>query len=79
MRIATAKTRLAAVLEAAGYTLELLLRIGLLSGAAIAAVLGQLVLAGVLCLIAFGVFLRFKRRRISERKPELVGSESNIR
>ena len=34
-----------------------------LSGAAIAAVLGQFVLAGIAVLLALGVFLRFKRLR----------------
>ena len=36
---------------------------GLISGAAVVAAFGNFVLAGVLLLLAFGVFLRFKRLR----------------
>lgn len=42
---------------------ELAVRIGLISGAAFVALIGQFVLAGILLLIAFGVFLRFKRKK----------------
>ena len=41
---------------------ELAVRIGLISGAAFSAPLGQLFLAAVLLALAAGIFLRFKRR-----------------
>lgn len=37
--------------------------LGSVSAAAVVAFLGKVVFAGVLLLIAFGVFLRFKRRK----------------
>ncbi|OUM00837.1 hypothetical protein [Variovorax sp. JS1663] len=37
---------------------------GLFSGAALAAIVGQVVLGGVLVVLALGVFLRLKRRRV---------------
>ncbi len=42
---------------------ELLVAIGLVSASAVIAFLGKVVFAGVLLLIAFGIFLRFKRRK----------------
>lgn len=38
--------------------------LGLLSGAALAAIVGQFVLVGVLGGLIIGIFLRFKRRRV---------------
>jgi hypothetical protein len=46
---------------------ELLAAIGLVSASAVIAFLGKVVFAGVLLLIAFGVFLRFKRRKTLKR------------
>lgn len=37
---------------------------GLLSGAALAAIIGQFVLGAVLVVLTIGIFLRFKRRRV---------------
>ncbi len=41
---------------------ELAVRVGLISGAAFSAALGQLLLAVALLALAAGIFLRFKRR-----------------
>ncbi|WP_369631839.1 MULTISPECIES: hypothetical protein [unclassified Variovorax] len=41
-----------------------ILGLGLLSGAALAAIIGQVVLGAVLIVLAVGIFLRFKRRRV---------------
>ena len=51
------------IAEGVGYVIEALAYAGLISGAAIAATLGQFVLAGIAVLLALGVFLRFKRLR----------------
>ena len=51
------------IAEGVGFVIEALAYAGLISGAAIAAVLGQFVLAGIAVLLALGVFLRFKRLR----------------
>lgn len=61
------KTRVADLLELAGRLPEGLVGIGAISGAAIAAAVGQFVLALVLAAVALGMFLRFKRGRL--RKP----------
>ena len=42
--------------------------IGAGSGAVIVAALGNFLLSGILLLIAFGVFLRFKRRKTNKLK-----------
>ena len=42
--------------------IELTVRMGLISGAAFSAFLGQVLLAAALLVLAAGVFLRFKRR-----------------
>jgi hypothetical protein len=42
--------------------------VGFGSGAAVAAAVGQFVLAVVLGLVAFGVFLRFKRGRLRRKQ-----------
>ena len=51
------------IAEGVGFFIEALAYAGLMSGAAIAAALGQFVLAGIAVLLALGVFLRFKRLR----------------
>ncbi len=58
------KLPVAAALEGAGYLLEAAARICLVSGAAIAAFIGQFVLAGVLGVIALGMFIRLWRGRV---------------
>jgi hypothetical protein len=52
--------------EGAGYALEAAVRFGLISGAAVAAFLGQFVLALVLAVVAVGMFLRLWRGRVSK-------------
>ena len=51
------------IAEGVGFVIEALAYAGMISGAAIAAALGQFVLAGIAVLLALGVFLRFKRLR----------------
>ena len=51
------------IAEGVGFFIEALAYVGLISGAAMAAALGQKVLAGIAVLLALGVFLRFKRLR----------------
>lgn len=51
-------------LDAALQLLEALIGFGLVSGAAVAAALGQFILGGILAALAIGVFLRFKRGRL---------------
>lgn len=51
------------VFEGVGGLFGLLVRVGLVSGTAVAAVLGQFVLAILLGAVALGVFLRFWRHR----------------
>ncbi len=66
------KKRAADLLELAGFVLQGLVGVGAISGAAIAAAVGQFVLALVLAAVALGVFLRFKRGRL--RKPSATSS-----
>lgn len=58
------KLSFATALEGAGYALEALVRVGLVSSSAIAALLGQFVLAAVLGIVAVGMFLRLWRGRV---------------
>lgn len=58
------KLPLATALEGAGYLLEAAVRVGLVSGAAVAAFIGQFVLAAVLGVIALGMFIRLWRGRV---------------
>lgn len=51
-------------LEGTGYALEAAVRFGLMSGAAVAAFFGQVVLAVVLAAIAAGMFLRLWRGKV---------------
>lgn len=45
---------------------ELAVRLGLISGAAVSAALGQVLLAFILLALALGIFLRFKRRKATK-------------
>ena len=45
---------------------ELAVRLGFISGAAVSAALGQVLLAVILMAVALGVFLRFKRRKATK-------------
>ncbi len=58
------KPRHIAPLEGLLNLVEVAVRLGLPSAAAIAIVLGQFMLAAVLALLAAGMFLRFKRGRL---------------
>lgn len=49
--------------DAVMHFLEGAVGLGLISGAALAALIGQLMLSAILALLAIGVFLRFKRGR----------------
>ncbi len=60
------KFSLARVFEGTGYLLEAAVRLGLVSGATVAALLGQVVLAVVLAVLAVGMFLRLWRGRASK-------------
>jgi len=53
-------------LQGTGYLLEAAVRFGLLSAAAVAAVLGQFLLAAVLGAVAVGMFVRLWRGRVSK-------------
>lgn len=57
-----------AKIDAVLHFLEAAVGFGFISGAALAAAVGQLVLAGLLALLAFGVFLRLKRGRVPKGK-----------
>jgi hypothetical protein len=48
--------------------LQLAITVGLVTFAGLMAVIGQFVLTGILLLIAFGIFLRFKRRKTNKSK-----------
>jgi hypothetical protein len=48
--------------------LQLAITVGLVTFAGVMAVIGQFVLTGILLLIAFGIFLRFKRRKTNKSK-----------
>jgi hypothetical protein len=48
--------------------LQLAITVGLVTFAGVMAVIGQFVLTGILLLIAFGIFLRFKRRKMNKSK-----------
>jgi hypothetical protein len=62
------KSRFWRIYEGAALILEMALRYGLISGAAVAAALGQLVLAGIIGVLAAGVWIRFKRGRVGEKR-----------
>jgi hypothetical protein len=54
------------LLEGSAYLLEAAVRLGLVSGAAVAAFLGHAVLALVLAALALGMFVRFWRGKVRE-------------
>jgi len=54
--------------DAAMHLVHCAVGFGLISGAALAAFIGQLVLAGMLAVLAGGMFLRFKRGRLRKGK-----------
>ena len=60
-----AGARFTAVVESIAEGLDMAIRFGLISGSAIAAALGQFLLGGILAVLAIGMFLRFKRGRVS--------------
>ena len=55
--------------EGTGYVFALLVRVGLVSSAAIAAVLGQFALAGALVVLVVGISLRLWRLRRGRAEP----------
>jgi len=57
-------------IEASGQLMEALVRFGVLSSSAVAAALGQFLLAGGLAIIALGLFLRLWRGRLNEAKNQ---------
>jgi hypothetical protein len=65
-RMSERKFSVGRALEGAGYALEAAVRFGLVSGAAVAAFFGQVVLAVVLAAIAVGMFLRLWRGKVSK-------------
>lgn len=69
----TLKDRFLDRVELGACVLEGLIRVGLVSGAALAGVLGQIALALILALVAFGMTLRVWRLR---RRGPRVRSKS---
>ncbi|TSD56440.1 hypothetical protein FFI97_019615 [Variovorax sp. KBS0712] len=59
-----AKLYPSAKIDAVLHFVEGAVSVGLISGAAVAAAIGQLILGGILTLLAIGMFLRFKRGRV---------------
>jgi len=59
-----AKFHLSKKLDAALHIIEGAVALGLISGAALAAIVGQQILGGVLAILAIGMFLRFKRGQV---------------
>jgi hypothetical protein len=57
--------RFSALAETLGGLVDSCIRLGLISGAGIAVAFGQFLLGGILAALALGMFLRFKRGRIS--------------
>lgn len=55
-------------IEASGQVMEILMRFGVLSASAVAAALGQFLLAAVLALVALGLFVRLWRGRLNDAK-----------
>lgn len=60
------KFYLGAKIDAVLHFVEGAVSVGLVSGAAMAAAIGQLILGGILALLAIGMFLRFKRGRVNK-------------
>jgi hypothetical protein len=63
-----AKLYPSAKLDAVLHLVDGAVGIGLISGAALAAIVGQLILGGILAVLALGMFLRFKRGRMRKSK-----------
>jgi hypothetical protein len=64
-------SRVSDAAELFGIAFEYLLMVGGISAAAFAVFLGRLFLAGIFIALAFGIFLRFKRRRVRQKsQPE---------
>ena len=57
--------RFTVIAESMAQLIDGAIRLGLISGSAIALALGQFLLAGILAVLAFGMFLRFKRGRVA--------------
>ncbi len=57
--------RITFLFEGAANLLDSAIGFGLISGSAVALAFGQFLLGIILAVLAFGVFLRFKRGRIS--------------
>ena len=58
--------RLTLAFEGVVQMVDAAIALGLISGSAIAILFGQIVLAIILAVLAFGVFLRFKRGRVAK-------------
>lgn len=58
-----AKSKIGRLVEGAAWALDAGIGFGFISGAVVAAATGRFLLGGILAAVAFGVFLRFKRRR----------------
>lgn len=65
-----AKSRTGRFIEGAAWALDAAIGFGLISAAAVAVALGKFVLGGIFAAVAFGVFLRFKRRSKAAIKAE---------
>ena len=57
------KSKTSRLVEGAAWALDAGIWFGFISGAVVAAATGRFLLGGILAAVAFGVFLRFKRRR----------------
>lgn len=57
-------------IDASGQAMGALVRVGLVSSAAVAAALGQFLLAVILAIIALGLFVRLWRGRLNETKKQ---------
>lgn len=56
--------------DAVMHFLEGAVGLALISGAALAALVGQLMLSAILALLTIGVFLRFKRGRLRQQQRD---------
>lgn len=53
-----------AKLDAVLHFIDGAISVGLIAGAALAAIIGQLIVGGILAMLALGMILRFKRGRM---------------
>ena len=58
------RSRSGRVIESAAWLLDAAISFGLVSGAVVAVAFGKILLGGVLAAFAFGVYVRFKRKRV---------------